>query len=115
MDVAETRMMQAVKDTLLPHGRYLVTQAMRERGFSVTSLAAAVGVSRKHLSNVLNATVPLGEDLADRIAAALDLAPEHLRILRHDGVIPGRLDEVAPMAITILGDPTEPIPDWFES
>ena len=62
-----------------------------------------------------NGTVPLGEDLADRIAAALHLAPEHLRILRHDGVIPGRLDEVAHQsAITILGDPTEPIPDWFE-
>jgi plasmid maintenance system antidote protein VapI len=115
VDVAETRMMQAVKDTLLPHGRYLVTQAMAERGFSVTSLAAAVGVSRKHLSNVLNATVPLRADLADRIAAALNLAPEHLRILRHDGVITGRLDEAAPMAITILGDVNEPIPDWFGS
>ena len=61
------------------------------------------------------ATVPLGEDLADRLAAALHLAPEHLRILRHDGVIPGRLDEVTPpFAITLLGDPTEPIPGWFE-
>lgn len=114
MDVAETQAVRVVKDTLLPHGRYLVTKAMGERGLSVTTLAATLGISRKHLSNVLNAAVPLGDELADRIAAALDLAPEHLHILRHDGVIPADLDNVEPLPITIIGDPTEPIPGWFE-
>jgi lambda repressor-like predicted transcriptional regulator len=112
--IAETHAGHAVKDTLLPHGRYLVTKAMRERGLTVTKLAVELGISRKHLSNMLNAAVPLGEELADRIAAALDLAPEHLRVLRHDGVIPADLDRVEPFPITIIGDPTEPIPDWFE-
>ncbi|HEX6010299.1 MAG TPA: helix-turn-helix domain-containing protein [Geminicoccaceae bacterium] len=103
-----------VKDTLLPHGRYLVTKAMGERGLSVTTLAATLGISRKHLSNVLNAAVPLGEGLAERLALALDLDPGDLIILRHDGVVPPPLDSIEPMKIEILGDPNEPILGWFE-
>jgi hypothetical protein len=112
---AQARPTPPIKDTLLPHGRFLVGRAMRERGLSVTGLALRLAISRKHLSNVLGGKVPLAEDLADRIATQLNLAPEHLRVLRHDGVIPGRLKPAPPFAITIAGDPTEPIPGWFES
>jgi transcriptional regulator with XRE-family HTH domain len=103
-----------LKDTLLPHGRFLVDRAMRRQGLSVTGLALKLGVSRKHISNVLGAKVPLGEGLAERLALALDLDPGDLVILRHDGVVPPPLESFKPMKIEILGDPNEPIPGWFE-
>ena len=103
-----------IKDALLPHGRFLVDRAMRAQRLSVTGLALRLGLSRKHLSNVLGGKVPLREDLAERLALALDLDPTHLTILRHDGIVPPPLDSMKPMQIEILGDPTEPIPGWFE-
>ena len=59
------------KDTLLPHGRLLIERAMHERDLSVSGLALRLGISRKHMSNVLGGKVPLGEGLADRLAAEL--------------------------------------------
>jgi transcriptional regulator with XRE-family HTH domain len=103
-----------VKDTLLPHGRFLVEQAMRRQGLSVAGLALKLGVSRKHMSNVLGGKVPLGEDLAERLARALDLDSTDVIVLRHDGIVPLPLASFKPMKIEILGDPTEPIPGWFE-
>ena len=103
-----------IKDTLLPHGRFLIERAMREHELSVTGLALRLGISRKHMSNVLGGRVPLGETLADRLAAELGLAPGHLRILRHDGIVPRGRTGPSPFTITLLGDPTEPMPDWFE-
>jgi transcriptional regulator with XRE-family HTH domain len=103
-----------IKDALLPHGRFLVDRAMRGQGLSITALALRLGVSRKHLSNILGGKVPLGADLAERLALALDLDPTDLAILRHDGIVPPPLDSMKPMKIEILGDPTEPIEGWFE-
>jgi transcriptional regulator with XRE-family HTH domain len=103
-----------VKDTLLPYGRFLVEQAMRRQGLSVTGLALKLGVSRKHMSNVLSGKVPLREDLAERLARALDLDSTDVIVLRHDGIVPPSLASFKPMTIEILGDPTEPILGWFE-
>jgi hypothetical protein len=114
MALTHPRPAPPLKDTLLPHGRFLVGQAMRREGLSVTGLALKLGVSRKHASNVLGGRVPLGEGLAERLALALDLDPTHLVILRHDGIVPPPLASMKPMKIEILGDPTEPIPGWFE-
>jgi transcriptional regulator with XRE-family HTH domain len=99
---------------MLPHGRFLVDQAMRERGLSVTALALKLRVSRKHLSNILGRKVPLREDLAERLALALDLDPTHLSILRHDGIVPPPLDTMKSMNFEILCDPTQPLEGWFE-
>ena len=56
--------LDADKPVLLPVGRELVRRAMRARGLTVTALAAEVGISRKHLSNILNGHAPLVEPLA---------------------------------------------------
>ena len=114
MALAQAQSAPLIKDALLPHGRFLVERAMRAGGLSVTGLALRLGVSRKHMSNVLGGKVPLVEGLAVRLAVALDLDPVHLTILRHDGIVPPPLDSMKPMRIEILGDPTEPIPGWFE-
>jgi HTH-type transcriptional regulator/antitoxin HigA len=50
--------LSANKPVLLPVGRDVVRRAMQARGLSVTALAATLGVSRKHLSNVLNGHAP---------------------------------------------------------
>jgi len=104
-----------VKDTLLPHGRFLVERAMREHDLTVSGLALRLGISRKHMSNVLSGKVPLGENLADRLAAELKLVPEHVRVLRHDGIVPHGRTGPSPFGVTLLGDPTEPMSGWFES
>lgn len=114
MALAQAKVTSPIKDTLLPHGRFLVERPMRAQGLSVTGLAVRLGVSRKHLSNILGGKVPLSEDLAERLALALDLDPTHLIILRHDGIVPPPLSAMKPMRIEILCDPTEPIEGWFE-
>jgi plasmid maintenance system antidote protein VapI len=48
----------------------------------VTALALELGISRKHLSNVLNGRVPLMEPLIDRLARAAGADVEALRIFR---------------------------------
>lgn len=113
MAVAEAKT-PPIKDALLPHGRFLVDRAMAERGLSVTAMALRLGVSRKHLSNILGGKVPLGEGLAERLALALDLDPTDMTILRHDGIVPPPLAAIKPMAFEFLCDPTEPIEGWFE-
>lgn len=115
MALAHSPALRPLKDSLLPHGRFLVERAMRVRGLTVTGLALQLGISRKHLSNILGAKVPMGEGLADKLAAELGLAPEHLRVLRHDGIIPRRRSGASPFGVVLLGDPTEPMTDWFES
>ncbi|MGD9510619.1 MAG: transcriptional regulator [Geminicoccaceae bacterium] len=114
MALAHPPAVRPLKDSLLPHGRFLVERAMRERGLTVTGLALRLGISRKHLSNILGARVPLGSNLVGRLAETLDLCPEILAVLRHDGVVPRPLAAMSPMGIEIIGDPNEPIEGWFE-
>lgn len=98
----------------MPVGRRLVEGAMAEHDLTIARLGLRLGISRKHISNVLAGKVPLGEALAERLADALDLDADELLDLRHDGVVPPSLADAMPMAIEIIGDPTEPIPGWFE-
>lgn len=115
MALAHPPAVRPLKDSLLPHGRFLVERAMRERGLTVTGLSLRLDISRKHLSNILGAKVPLGEALVERLAETLDLCPGILAVLRHDGIVPPPLAEMKPMpGIEILADPTEPIEGWFE-
>jgi transcriptional regulator with XRE-family HTH domain len=101
------------KPVLLPVGQELLRDAMRARGLSVTALAATLGVSRKHLSNVLNGRAPLVEPLAHRLASTVDVdpvllgaairAPRRTPLARH-GAMKGW--------IVAHGDLTEPMEGW---
>lgn len=55
------------KPVLLAAGQSYLRKVMRERGMTVTALAKEVGVSRKHLSNVLNRRAPLIDPLLHRL------------------------------------------------
>ena len=67
--------LDVAKPVLLPVGRDYLRNEIRERDATVTSLAKAVGVSRKHLSNVLNGHAPLLEPLLGQLCQALILWP----------------------------------------
>jgi transcriptional regulator with XRE-family HTH domain len=86
---------------------------MRARGLTVTALAAAVGISRKHLSNILNGHAPLVEPLLGRLAKAAGVDPVLLRAtvrarpkgpLARYGAMRGTIE--------VLCDPTEPMEHW---
>lgn len=103
------------KPILLPVGRDIVRKAMAARGLSVTALAAQLGVSRKHLSNVLNGRAPLVDSLLHRLGRALEIAPAVLACLLDDGVRP----EPGQSSYGCLkgwilwhDDLTEPMEDW---
>jgi transcriptional regulator with XRE-family HTH domain len=112
---ADARSVAPVKDILLPVGRRLIEAAMREHGLTLTALGLRLGISRKHVSNVLGGKVPLSEAMADRLAEALDLDAGELLDLRHDGLVAPWWEAGTPLGIEILADPTEPIPDWSEA
>ena len=45
-------------------------------GISITDAAKALGVTRKHVSAIVNARISVSPDMALRLAAAFDTAPE---------------------------------------
>lgn len=45
-------------------------------GISITDAAKALGVTRKHVSAIVNTRTPVSPDMALRLAAAFDTAPE---------------------------------------
>jgi transcriptional regulator with XRE-family HTH domain len=110
---APAAVLETDKPVLLPVGRDLVRRAMRARGLGVTALAAKLGISRKHLSNVLNGRASLGEPLAHRLAEAAGVdpvllgatiqAPRRVPLARH-GAMKGW--------IVSHGDLTEPMEGW---
>ena len=114
MPVALSCPAQEPGSVLLPAGRELAMQATAERGLTISALALRLGLSRKHLSNVLHGHVPLTESLAEQIARALGLEGQELADLRHDGVTVAPLASIPPMPIRVLADPTEPVEDWAE-
>ena len=105
--------LDADKPVLLPVGRDYLRDAMRARRMTVTSLAAALGISRKHLSNVLNGRAPLIDPLLRRLCRALGVEPEFVICLTHAGP-PPQPARHGFMKGWILwhGDLTEPMTDW---
>jgi addiction module HigA family antidote len=45
-------------------------------GVSITTAADALGVSRKHVSEIVNGRAPVSADMAVRLAAAFDTEPD---------------------------------------
>ncbi len=56
-------------------GRLLVSEYLEPRQLSINALAREVGVSRKHLSNIVNGRVRITPPIAVRLARALDTTP----------------------------------------
>lgn len=98
---------------LLSPGQDVVRAALRERGLTVTGLAAELGISRKHLSNLVNGRVPLVDPLRARLCTLLGIEPELMACLVHDG----RTDAPAPHGalkgtVVVSGDLTAPMEGW---
>ena len=60
-----------------PHpGKTLKTLYLDELNMSIASLALRIGVSRKHLSNIVNCKVPVTVDVALKLAKVFNTTPE---------------------------------------
>jgi addiction module HigA family antidote len=57
-------------------GEILRELYMKPRYISVTQAAEALGVTRKHVSNIVNARAPITPDMAMRLAVAFGTDPE---------------------------------------
>ena len=103
------------KPVLSSVGQVVLRDAMRARGKTVTALAADLGISRKHLSNVLNGRAPLIDPLLRRLcdAAGAD-AVLIFCLLDYDGPAEPRPDPYGfmPGRIVVHGDLTEPMEGW---
>jgi transcriptional regulator with XRE-family HTH domain len=101
------------KPVLLPAAQELLRGAMRARSLSVTALAAKLGLSRKHISNVLNGHGPIAMPLMQQLCQALDIEPELLVCLLDHGPEP-RPDPYGfmPGWIVAHDDLTLPMEDW---
>ena len=103
-----------VKPVLLGTGQSYLRTLMREHGLTVTALAAELGISRKHLSNVLNGSVPLLDPLLGRLCQALAIDRSLLVCLLDDGVRAPARSAYGCMkgTIEVNQDPTEPMEGW---
>jgi len=101
------------KAALLPVGQKLLRDALRERGLSVTALAAEVGITRKHLSNVLNGHAALQQPLLGRLAEATGIDPVLLgATIRAPRRVPPARHGAMKGWIGVHGDLTEPMEGW---
>ena len=101
------------KPVLLPVAQELLRDASRAQRKTVTALAAELGVSRKHLSNLLNGHTPVVMPLLQRLGDALGIEPELLVCLLDHGPEP-RPDPYGFMPGWVVAheDLTSPMQDW---
>ena len=57
-------------------GEVLRDLYLKPLGVSITAAADALGVTRKHVSEIVNGHAPVSADMAIRLAAALGTEPE---------------------------------------
>ena len=103
------------KPVLRPAGQTYVRKAMAAHDKTVTALAAELGISRKHLSNVLNGRAPLIDLLFYELCRALLISPVFLVCLLDRGVQPEpSRSSYGCMKGSIVwhGDLTEPMEGW---
>ena len=114
MPAATAVPLHQVKPVLLGVGQSFLRRLMRECGLTVTALATELGISRKHLSNILNGCVPLLEPLLGRLCQALAIDRSLLFCLLDDGVRPPARSACGCMqgSIEVIEDPTEPMEGW---
>jgi transcriptional regulator with XRE-family HTH domain len=100
-------------DKPTPVGRDYLRKKMRERDTTVTALAEELGISRRHLSNVLNGRAPLLAPLLGRLFQALMIEPSFLVCFLDYGSEPEPASYGAMEGtIEVLADPTEPMEGW---
>ena len=79
----------------------------------MTALAAQLGISRKHLSGILNGHAPLVEPLVHRLAEATGVDPVLLSAtIRAPRPVPPALHGFMKGWIVAHGDLTEPMEGW---
>ena len=102
------------KPVLSEMGRDVVRDAMRARRTTVTALAGELGISRKHLSNVLNGRAPLVDPLLRRLGEATGVGAELLLALLDYGSNGPRPEPYGFLRGWIVehGDLTEPMEGW---
>jgi len=59
----------------VPPGRLLVSEFLGPRGLSIQTLAAQIGLTRKHLSNIVNGHARITPSTATLLARALGTSP----------------------------------------
>jgi transcriptional regulator with XRE-family HTH domain len=98
---------------LLPVAQELLREALCAKGKTVTAMAAELGISRKHLSNVLNGHAPPSFSLMQALGAAVGVAPALLVCLldREPGPEPAPYGSMKG-TIEVLCDATEPMEGW---
>jgi plasmid maintenance system antidote protein VapI len=101
------------KPVLSQAGQELLRDALRTRRKTVTALAAELGVSRKHLSNLLNSHAPVPMPLLQQLGEALGIEPELLVCLLDHGPEP-RPDPYGfmPGWVVAHDDLTLPMESW---
>ena len=57
-------------------GEVLLDLYLKPLGVSITAAADALGVTRKHVSEIVNGHAPVSADMAIRLAGALGTEPE---------------------------------------
>lgn len=57
-------------------GGILLEGYIKELGLSISKTALMIGVSRKHLSNIINCKVPITPEMALKIAKCFNTSPE---------------------------------------
>ncbi len=99
---------------LLPAGQAVLMEAIRARATTVTAVADGLGVSRKHLSNVLHGRASLSGGLLHTLARAVGVSPDLLHALAtpSSGPYPVAEPGYARGMIVDHGDLTEPIDGW---
>lgn len=100
---------------LLPAGQAVLMKAIRARPTTVTAVADGLGVSRKHLSNVLHGRASLSGGLLHTLARAVGVSPDLLHALAapsSSGPYPVVEPGYARGLIVDHGDLTEPMDGW---
>lgn len=100
------------RNRLRPLGAAYLRRCLEGRGATVTAIAGELGISRKHLSNILGGRAALEEPLLTRLCRALGADPALIRPLAapHRPATAGH--GALAGSIRVVGDLTEPIDGW---
>jgi transcriptional regulator with XRE-family HTH domain len=88
-------------------------RCLERRGATITAAAVELGISRKHLSNILGGRATLEEPLLTQLCRVSGADPALIRPLAVQPGPPASSGHGALAgSVQIVGDVTEPIGDW---
>ena len=101
---------------LTPAGQTWLRTRMSAETMTGVVIASRLGVTTKHMSQLLNGRVPMSDALADQIANILGVSATPLKAMRFDGH-PARIEFPAkPTGDVTFGsgyEPDEPMEGWW--